>query len=75
MRFMAVVPDVLPVVKEDVIKVVELSLEYPQLPTRDLVHVAVMLRHGLMDILSADMHFDIVTEVRRIDPVQFSRST
>ncbi len=75
LKFMAVVPDILPIIREDILKVAELSLQYPHLPCRDLVHVAVMLRNGISEVLSADTHFDSVERIKRIDPLNFARFT
>jgi predicted nucleic acid-binding protein len=41
---------------------------YPTLPPRDLVHLAVMKRHQLTVIASADSHFDGLEGVRRLPP-------
>lgn len=51
--------------------VVGISSEYPHLSSRDLVHLAVMLNHGVEAILTMDRHFDSVSQVRRIDPSEF----
>lgn len=67
----SLVPDVLPVTKEDVLRAARLSADYPGLPSRDLVHLAVMLRYDIPAILSTDTHFDNVPMVRRIDPTDF----
>lgn len=45
-----------------------LAERYPLLNARDLIHLAVMLRHGLKSLISTDTDFDQVTEVDRIDP-------
>lgn len=63
-----IVPATLPVTLADVERARSLSLDYPQIAARDLIHVAVMLNNGLTQILSVDKHFDAVTEVRRIAP-------
>lgn len=69
--FATLVPDVLPLTKEDVLLAARLSSEYPRLPSRDLIHLAVMQNHGIEAILTADTHFDNVAQVRRIDPGSF----
>lgn len=66
-----VVPNVLPVTKEDVLRAARLSTNYPSLSARDLLHLAVMLHHSIPAILSTDTHFDSVPVVRRLDPVDF----
>jgi predicted nucleic acid-binding protein len=66
--FEALVPRVLDLSIGDIARARELSVHYPQLPARDLLHVAIMLGHGISSIVSADRHFDAVREVRRLDP-------
>ena len=66
--FMTVVSAVLPVTQRDIEQALRLISRYPQLPARDLLHVAVMLNNGITHILSADAHFDLVEEVERLDP-------
>ena len=46
--------------------------QYPALSPRDLIHLGVMLRHQIQDIVTADTGFDVVKEIRRIDPATFS---
>lgn len=41
---------------------------YPALGVRDAVHAATALRAGLSSIVSADLAFDTIEEVLRIDP-------
>lgn len=62
---------VLPVEEEDVVRARQLAEQYPRLSPRDLIHLAVMLRHRLPQIITADTHFDGVAEVRRVDPSGF----
>lgn len=69
--FQDAVPDVLPVRIEDIAQARHLSVRYPTLPARDLIHAAVMLNNGLSRIISADHHFDGVEGIRRIDPLAF----
>ena len=40
---------------------------------RDLIHVAVMNRMGISDIISADKDFDEVEGIRRHDPLEWVR--
>jgi len=37
---------------------------------RDLIHVAAMLANGINTIISTDGHFDQISEVKRLDPLQ-----
>ncbi len=41
---------------------------FPDLSTRDAVHLGVMEAHGMVEILSYDRGFDAVDWVRRIEP-------
>jgi predicted nucleic acid-binding protein len=70
--FMQAVPDVLPVTKEDLVLALSLHEQYSHLPARDSVHLAVMQRHGLTELISADSHFDTVAGIRRHDPAIWS---
>ena len=45
-----------------------LVLSHPALTTRDLIHAAVTIEHGLEGIISADRGFDQIPGVRRFDP-------
>ncbi|MDR7551217.1 MAG: type II toxin-antitoxin system VapC family toxin [Armatimonadota bacterium] len=64
---------VLPVDEMDVRHARDLADRYSRLSPRDLIHLAIMLRHGIEEIASADAHFDSVPEVRRLDPRAFRR--
>ena len=68
--FESVVPVVLGLSIGDIRLAREFLARYPELPARDLLHVAIMLGHGISAIVSADRHFDKVHEVRRLDPVR-----
>ena len=45
---------------------------YFALSPRDLIHLGVMFRHQIQEIVTAGTGFDAVKEVRRIDPMMFS---
>lgn len=62
---------ILPVEEEDVVRARQLAERYPQLGPRDLIHLAVMIRHGLARIVTADADFDGLEEVRRVGPETF----
>ena len=64
---------VLAVEEEDVRQARALAESYPRLPPRDLIHLALMLRHGIEEIVTADSHFDMVSGIRRLDPGTFPR--
>lgn len=62
---------ILPVEDGDVWQARELVGQYPSLEARDLIHLGVMLRHNIKEIITVDIGFDIVEEVNRIDPSTF----
>ncbi|NOX61324.1 MAG: type II toxin-antitoxin system VapC family toxin [Chloroflexi bacterium] len=63
---------ILPVEDQDVLYARDLSEAHPSLRPRDLVHLAIMLRHRIGVIITADTDFDNIPEIRRIDPLAFS---
>jgi hypothetical protein len=62
---------ILPVEEGDVWQARELVEKYPSLEARDLIHLGVMLRHNIQEIITVDIGFNIVEEVHRIDPSTF----
>ena len=62
--------EVLPVDSNGVERMLKLAQTYKEtgIPPRDLVHVAVMMNHGIKKIVSVDSHFDLISEVTRIAP-------
>jgi len=62
--------EVLPVDSSGVKRMLKLAEAYKEdgIPPRDLVHVAVMMNHGIRKIVSLDSHFDVISEVTRIAP-------
>ena len=65
---------VLPVTHAVMRLTAQLATRYPALSSRDLVHVATCVIEGIGTIITADAGFDQVTEVRRIDPREFTAS-
>ena len=61
-------PDLLPVTRDDMLRVCDLVRRYPRLPVRDAVHAATMLRNGIRQVISVDQDFDRIGEIRRVDP-------
>ncbi len=59
---------VLPVEDVDVWRARQLAEEYPALNPRHLIHLAIMLRHEISEIITADRGFERVLGIRRIDP-------
>ncbi len=62
---------VLPITHAVMRRAVSLGDRYPRLSPRDLVHVATCIVEGIETIITPDTGFDVVTEVRRIDPREF----
>ena len=60
------VSEVHPVDRRDVLRAVGVLEGVPVLSARDALHVAVMERHGVRDILSFDAGFDVVPQIRRV---------
>lgn len=69
---LTIMPIVLPITKEDMITAVELAERYGSqgAKARDLIHAAVMRNNGLSAIVSTDRHFDLISGLTRIDPIQ-----
>lgn len=61
-----IVDDVFAVEKDDVLMAKDLVSSHPRLSARDAVHVAVMRRRKIARILSFDIGFDDVAEIRRL---------
>jgi predicted nucleic acid-binding protein len=60
------VEDVLPVEGADVFAAKDLLYAHPRLSARDALHVAVMRRHEITEIVSFDRGFDAVTGISRL---------
>jgi uncharacterized protein len=61
-----VVEDVLAVEGADVFAAKDLLYAHPGLSARDALHVAVMRRHEIREIVSFDRGFDLVSGIRRL---------
>ena len=59
-----------PVHAEDVLTAAGLADSRPAISARDLVHTAVMQRVGTRRIISADIDFDNIEGVERLDPAR-----
>lgn len=59
---------ILPVTKADLDRAFDLLKSHPDIRSRDAVHAAVMLNHGLVRILSTDTHFDHIAGITRVAP-------
>lgn len=69
-----IVPQILAFTHEDIEKAVQVLQRYHGVSSRDAVHVAVMQNNDLDTIISSDRHFDIISEIRRTDPIDFARA-
>jgi len=61
-------PNLLSIRSEEIEVCLDIIQAYPDLPTRDAVHVATLISNGISTIISADKHFDQVREIERLDP-------
>lgn len=64
----ALIPDLLPVRKDDLDLARRLLTNDPSLSVRDAVHAGTVLAHGLDRIVSLDTDFDRIQGVRRVEP-------
>ena len=67
---MTIVPTILSITPEDAEKTIELFEVYSDkhISARDCIHAAVMINRGIEEIISADVDFDVIKEIRRTDP-------
>lgn len=67
---------ILSVDSDEVEKMIALAEAYKEkgIHPRDLVHVSVMINHGIKKIVSVDPHFDLIKEVIRINPQELHLS-
>jgi len=63
---------ILPVEEIDLLLAIDLLEAYPKIQTRDAFHAATMIHNGITEIISTDPHFDLIPEIRRIDPAKLS---
>ena len=69
-RFLELGLEILSFDSNEVENMIVLAEAYKEkgIPPRDLVHVAVMMNHGIRKIVSVDSHFDLINEVTRVVP-------
>jgi len=62
--------EILSIDSDEVPKMIALAEAYKEkgIHPRDLVHVSVMINHGIKKIVSVDSHFDLIREVIRVNP-------
>lgn len=67
-RILGLFPQILPVTGAALADACELLERHPTLRVRDAIHAATMRGHGMVRILTADRHFDLLTDLVRIEP-------
>ncbi len=64
--------DIFPVRVVDTDKALEILKRVKGITSRDAVHAATMIHNGVKEIISTDPHFDLIHEIKRIDPIKLS---
>lgn len=59
---------VFPITKKEVSLALEILKSNPEIQVRDAFHAASMINNGIKEIISTDSHFDLIKEIKRIDP-------
>lgn len=67
-KITALFPGLLPITRDDISAAVDLLRKYPALPVRDAIHAASMIQSGVKTIVSVDSDFDLISEIRRLEP-------
>ncbi len=62
--------DVFPVGVVDTNKALEILKRVKGITSRDAVHAATMIHNRIEEIVSTDPHFDLIPEIKRIDPTK-----
>lgn len=60
--------EIFPVTRAETDKALEILKSHERITSRDAIHAATMINNGIKEILSIDPHFDLVREIKRIDP-------
>ena len=64
--------DIFPVRVMDPDKALEILGRVNGITSRDAIHAATMIHNGINEIISTDPHFDLIHEIKRIDPTKVS---
>ena len=64
--------DIFPVRVADTDKALEILKRVKGITSRDAIHAATMIHNGIKEIISSDPHFDLIREIKRIDPTKVS---
>jgi hypothetical protein len=62
---------IFPITLKETDVALEILNSYPAIKSRDAIHAATMLHHGLRRVISVDPHFDEIDGLQRIDPRAF----
>jgi len=62
--------DIFAVKAADTDKAFEILKRVSGITSRDAVHAATMIHNGINEIISTDPHFDLIHEIKRIDPTK-----
>jgi len=69
-KIMVIAFQILTVTKRDASLAMEIIQSYPKIETRDAFHAATMINNGIKEIISTDPHFDLISEIKRVDPLK-----
>jgi len=64
---------ILPITIADTDSALELLKIHKSISSRDAIHAATMINNGLNQIISTDSHFDVIPQIKRIDPRKFAK--
>jgi predicted nucleic acid-binding protein len=64
--------DIFPITIVDTDKALEILKRVDGITSRDAIHAGTMIHNGIKEIISTDPHFDLIHEIKRIDPLKLS---
>jgi len=70
-QFLTLFNPLLPVSPADIRLATDILESYPTIESRDAVHTAVALNNGIKQVISTDRHYDLIKEIKRVDPAEF----
>ena len=71
-RLLSRLSNIIPITVAEITFAMQLMSQSGNLSSRDAIHAAVVMGHGLEGIVSADRDFDRIPGLRRFDPVEVS---
>jgi predicted nucleic acid-binding protein len=74
-RIIDLVDTVLPINQIEIEEAMRIIKKYPAIDSRDAIHIASMLTYSIDKIISTDKHFDLASEIKRIDPLEIQNLT